>query len=134
MRHPKIVDWLMNFVGEETRYRWCDAGACACMGCINGSAVHIFNQLQAEPITYEEWLDWKERHELIEIIYNGEHIEKTANEWIRLCKQNQLLLEKMSDKTWLQLEEENKVLRWQVEDLTNKISHLERKIENENTN
>lgn len=115
MRHPKIVDWLMNFVDEETRYRWCDANLCACMGCINGSAVHIFKRLQAEPITYEEWLDWKERHELIEIVYNGECIEKTADEWIKL-------------------HHENEQLKWQIIDLHNKVNHLERKIENENTN
>lgn len=47
---PTDVDAVMKNMYPDWRYRWCKAGACACMGCANVSGQAKF--------TEQEWKEW----------------------------------------------------------------------------
>lgn len=44
-----------SYMDFETKKRWCDSGACACLGCAN----HVFFQ---NKLTYYHWIVWKNNH------------------------------------------------------------------------
>lgn len=58
MRSEEEIDRIMRTKGlyDSWKYRWCDGGACACMGCVNRTGV--------VDITRTEWDNWIERHPL----------------------------------------------------------------------
>lgn len=45
------IDELMNDLSEDWRYRYCEAGRCACMGCVN-------NELARNGFSKEDWETW----------------------------------------------------------------------------
>lgn len=72
------IDKLMKSIYYPNRYRWCEAGLCGCMGCVNRS--------DNLPITKEEWREWvknnPEDHDLCEQCYTAKLVrikEKDKN-------------------------------------------------------
>ena len=51
------IDSVMQSMHPEWRYRWCDAGACGCRGCANGSG-----GLASLGYTQQEHSDWVKRN------------------------------------------------------------------------
>ena len=49
------VDVVMGAIEPRHRYRWCDSGACACLGCVN-------NKLWRAGVTRYEWESWCQRN------------------------------------------------------------------------
>lgn len=49
-------DYVISFMNEFYRSRWCSGGLCGCMGCANGSG-----GLAALGFTKEDWLAWRSR-------------------------------------------------------------------------
>lgn len=89
MKTNKQVDEIMAATPREWRHRWCggERGPCACMGCVQTGNKQVIMELitgktyagdpeyisefvvrahkdvyEANKISYEEWLAWKERH------------------------------------------------------------------------
>jgi hypothetical protein len=56
-RNPDDVDAAMLTVNPKHRYRWCDWGPCACMGCANASG-----GMAAKGFNKTDWQRWVERH------------------------------------------------------------------------
>jgi hypothetical protein len=56
MKTEEEIDTIMRSkkLYDSWKYRWCENGPCACMGCANGSG-------QVD-LTKEEWENWIERH------------------------------------------------------------------------
>lgn len=54
MTREEEIDLLMNSVPDVYKLHWCEARACACLGCVQMS-VH------PEKIKKEEWEAWKKR-------------------------------------------------------------------------
>lgn len=86
MRNEALVNRIMENIYSEFRYRWCEADACACMGCVNRSEINVQKKMQVSPITKEEWQRWVESHELITIKYEGQEYSFTAREWVQAIK------------------------------------------------
>ena len=57
----RLVDEMMYNLPPSWRYRWCEGGVCACMGCV-GSANRT-GRLPALGFTKEDWEAWKLREE-----------------------------------------------------------------------
>ena len=54
---PKELDAHMQTIYEPFRYRWCDSGPCACMGCAN-----LAGELYKHNVSKEEWEEWVRTH------------------------------------------------------------------------
>lgn len=55
MKPKETVDRLMSKVPEYSRYRWCEAKACGCLGCVQVND-------KDRRLTKEEWQDWVARN------------------------------------------------------------------------
>lgn len=53
----KNIDLEMNSMNPRWRVKWCNAGACGCMGCAN-----VSGGLVSKGYTYEDWRDWIKRN------------------------------------------------------------------------
>ena len=66
MRDPKEIDRLLSFLPYEWKENWCEADACACLGCVNVSGnqrlIGAYDKAITTdtPISKEEWTTWKE--------------------------------------------------------------------------
>jgi hypothetical protein len=49
------LNFLMQHIPPGHRYRWCTAGACACMGCVNG-------KLLSKGFTQKDHQMWVSKH------------------------------------------------------------------------
>lgn len=65
-RFRQITSYMRHMPLEHA-LRWCDSGACACLGCANGSG-----GLAKRGVTYDEWCDWWAR--------SVEHIVELASD------------------------------------------------------
>ena len=62
MRTIDEINRIIQKIPKEWRNRWCSAGECGCMGCVNGSG-HAY-------LTKDEYLT-KEEHDLWKESSNG---------------------------------------------------------------
>ncbi len=83
MRHPKIIDSIMECIPRGYRFNWCRPGSwgCACSGCVNVAALPMIKSIGSSPLTYDEWVRWMEDNKLVTIEYDGEEYSFTAKEW-----------------------------------------------------
>lgn len=56
------ADKAIESIYPQSRYRWCEAKICACMGCVNR------NHRQTMNVTKEQWQNWFDRQRAIKAV------------------------------------------------------------------